>query len=187
MAKCRIGRLGRVGLRDVWERERRDFAPWLAEPDNLALLGEAVGLPLEAPVLEKPVGGCRADIVCRDAATLSPVVIETQLERSDHCHLGQVVAYAAGIEASAAIWLAAGFRDLHRVALDRLNRQGGLRYFGVELEMWKLGDTAAPIFRVVSRPADPPPEVTAPSIRPAPARRAVRLPGLPSRPVSIVG
>lgn len=187
MAKCRIGRLERVGLRDVWERERRDFAPWLAGPDNLAQLGEAVGLRLEAPVLEKPVGGCRADIVCRDAATLFPVVIEAQLERSDHSHLGQVVAYAAGMEASAVIWLAAGFRDLHRVALDRLNRQGGLRYFAVELAMWKLGDTAAPIFTVVSRPSDPPPDTAAPPVRPAPARRAVRLPGLPSRPVSIVG
>lgn len=158
MTERRTGRLARVPIRDVWARECPDFAPWLAEPGNLASLGEAVGLRLAHPATERRAAGCQADIVCRDAAAGSPVVIEAQLGRSDHAHLGQLMAYATAFDAGAAIWLAQEFRDVHREALDRLNRRGGgsVRWYGVELEMWKVDDSLpAPLFTAVARPGNP--------------------------------
>ena len=155
MDKSGIGRLKPVDLRTVWKREREDFTPWLVKPHNLALLGDALGLRLEAMGLETPVGRCRADIVCREADTGSPVVIEAQLSQTDTLHLGQVQLYASGLQASVAVWMAARFRDQHRVALDWMNRDGPTRYFGVEIEMWKIGTSEpAPKFNVVVRPGE---------------------------------
>ena len=159
MTERRTGRLARVPIRDVWARECPDFAPWLAEPENLAALGEAVGRRLVAPALERSAAGCRADIVCRDAAAGTRVVIEAQFGRSDHRHLGQLIAYATAFDAAAAILLAREFRGVHREAIDRLNLQGGggVRYYGVELEMLKVDDSLpAPLFTVVARPGGPP-------------------------------
>ena len=159
MTERRTGRLARVPIRDVWARECPDFAPWLAEPDNLAALGEAVGLRLVHPATERRASGCQADIVCRDAAAGSPVVIEAQLGRSDHGHLGQLIAYATAFDAGAAIWLAREFLDVHRESIDRLNRRGGggVRWYAVKLEMLAVDDSLpAPLFTAVVRPGDPP-------------------------------
>lgn len=184
MTERRTGRLARVPIRDVWARECPDFAPWLAEPGNLAALGEAVGLRLAHPATERYARGCQADIVCRDAAAGSPVVIDAQLDRSDHAHLGQLMAYATAFDAGAAIWLAREFRDVHREALDRLNRRGGgsVGWYGVELEMWKVDDSLpAPLFTAVARPADPVRAWRA--ARPRGARRALKGPRpIPARP-----
>ncbi len=173
MGNCRVGRLERVGLRSVWRREREDFAPWLAEPGNLALLGDAAGLRLVAASLEQPVDRFRADIVCREAGSGSRVVIEVQLGPTDHRHLGQVLAYAAGFGASAVIWLAPKFHDLHREALDWMNRGATARYFGLEIEMWRIGESdPAPRFTVVAEPgaaAEPAPR---PPCRVRPVRGA---------------
>lgn len=181
MTQRRTGRLARVPLRDVWARECPDFAPWLAEPDNFAALGEAVGLRLVRPALERSAAGCRADIVCRDAASGLPVVIEAQLGRSDHAHLGQLMAYATAFDAGAAIWLAPEFRDIHREALDRLNLQAGgaVRWYGLAVEMWAVDDSLpAPRFVVVAEPSDPPaPAHPAASWRPAQVRVPLAPPG----------
>lgn len=185
MTERRTGRLARVALRDVWARECPEFAPWLAEPDNLAALGEAVGLRLVAPVPERRAAGCQADIVCRDAASGLPVVIEAQLGPSDHAHLGQLMAYATAFDAAAAVWLAREFRDVHREALDRLNLQAGgaVRWYGVEMEMWAVDDSLpAPRFDVVARPGDPPaPADPAAAWRPAQVRVPLAPPGRAAR------
>ncbi len=155
MGRRRTGFLERVEPRAVWEHERADFTPWLAEPGNLALLGDAVGLRLEGPRLETPIDGFRADMLCRDADTCSPVVIEAQLGPGDHRHLGQIVAYSAGFRPSATIWLAERFHDVHRAAIDRLNAIDDARWFAVEFAMWRIeGSVAAPIFTVVSGPGE---------------------------------
>ena len=172
-----IGRLERVGLRQAWPREREDFAPWLARPDTLALLGAATGLRLFGGRREEPVGRCRADIFCLDAETAGRVAIEAQLGPSDHTHLGQVLVYASGLPASAVIWVAARFRDQHRAALDWLNRGGGTRFFAVEIEAWRIGGSdPAPRFTVVARPGGAPPR---PPLRARPVRGAI---GRPARP-----
>ena len=178
-----LGRLERVEPGTVWQSERSDFTPWLAAPENLRRLGDALRLDLEPVAREQPVGRFRADILCRDAATRSPVVIEAQLGRTDHLHLGQILTYAAGLDAAAVVWLAARFRDEHRAALDWLNRPGAARFFGVEIDVWKIGDSpAAPHFNVVAKPGDwPVPAAEATPVRPRPVRRTVCWTG-PPRP-----
>jgi len=152
-----LGRLTRVPLRAVWQNEGVHFTPWLAQPENMRLLGDALKLDLEVEAQEKEVGPFRADILCKDTATDRWVLIENQLERTDHGHLGQLLTYAAGLEAVVLVWIAERFTDEHRAALDFLNELGNerLRCFGLEIELWRIGDSAiAPKFNIVSEPND---------------------------------
>ena len=123
MTQNLLGRLERVELRRIWSSESSDFTPWLAREDNLRLLGETVGIELELEAQEKTVGPFRADILCKDTATDSWVLIENQLERTDHSHLGQLLTYAAGISAVTVVWVAERFTEEHRAALDWLNER----------------------------------------------------------------
>jgi hypothetical protein len=150
-----LGRLQAVDLRSAWVSEAGSFTPWLAEPDNLTLLAETLGLNLEVEVTEKPVGPFRADILCKDLDTGSWVLIENQIERTDHIHLGQLLTYAAGLQAAIIIWISARFTDEHRAALDWLNAitQEEFAFFGVEVELWRIGNSSpAPRFHIVSKP-----------------------------------
>ena len=152
-----LGRLERVELRNAWNSESRDFTPWLAKAENLDLLGEAIGLELELEAQEKFVGPFRADILCRDISTNSWVLIENQLERTDHSHLGQLLTYAAGLDAVTIIWIAEKFTEEHRAALDWLNTVTSekINFFGLEIELWHIGSSPmAPKFNVVSKPND---------------------------------
>ena len=152
-----LGRLERVDLRSVWSNEAYDFTPWLATDGNLASLGGVLGLELELEGMEKGVGPYAADIVCKDTVSDRYVLIENQLERTDHNHLGQLLTYAAGLNALTVVWVAARFIDEHRAALDWLNEvtAEGVNFFGLEIELWRIGDSAvAPKFNVVSKPND---------------------------------
>jgi hypothetical protein len=117
-AKLPLGRLERVDLRTYWVREDLEFTPWLAHGDNIKLLGDAIGIELEMEAQEKGVGAFRADIFCKDAATDNWVLIENQLERTDHVHLGQLLTYAAGLNVVTIVWIAERFTEEHRAALD---------------------------------------------------------------------
>jgi len=155
--KTKLGRLQRVELRDCWDREDTDFTPWLAAEGNIALLGDAIGMELEVQQEEASVGPFRADILCKNTASDELVIIENQLERTDHSHLGQTLTYAAGLDAVTIIWVAARFTEEHRAALDWLNRisHEAFRFFGIEIEVWKIGDSApAPKFNIVAKPND---------------------------------
>lgn len=150
-----LGRLKRLELRDVWPNEATSFTPWLAREENLRLLGEAIGADLGLESQERPVGPFRADLLLRDLATEGWVLVENQIERTDHSHLGQLITYAAGLKAATIVWLAARFTDEHRAALDWLNEvtPSEISSFGLEVEVWRIGDSApAPKFNVVSRP-----------------------------------
>jgi len=150
-----LGRLEKVELRDIWKSEDRDFTPWLAGEDNMAVLSEALGMDLEVEAQEQNVGPFRADILCKDTHDSSWVLIENQLERTDHTHLGQLLTYAAGLEAVTIVWVASRFTDEHRAALDWPNdhTDDKLRFFGLEVELWKIGESmAAPKFNIVSKP-----------------------------------
>ena len=94
-----LGRLDRVDLRQFWQTEAGEFTPWLAEEENIALMGETIGIDLEVQAQEASVGPFRADILCKDTGTGHLVLIENQLERTDHIHLGQLLTYAAGLSA----------------------------------------------------------------------------------------
>lgn len=152
-----LGRLERVELRNIWLSEASDFTPWLARKENLDILGETLGIDLELEAQERPVGPFRADILCKDIGTDRWVLIENQLERTDHIHLGQLLTYASGLEAVTIIWIAARFTEEHRSTLDWLNRitDDSFRFFGLEVELWRIADSpAAPKFNIVSKPND---------------------------------
>lgn len=148
--------LEKVELRDIWESEAVEFTPWLAEEQNLGLLAEALNLELGPGELEKNVGPFRADILCKEINSGHWVLIENQLEFSDHSHLGQILTYAAGLDARIVIWIAKKFTEEHRAALDRLNAMigsDGMRFFAVEIEVWRIGNSVpAPKFNVVVQP-----------------------------------
>ena len=150
-----LGRLQKVELRKVWDTEDRDFTPWLAHPDNISVLSDTLGLELEVEAQEKNVGPFRADILCRDTHSDSYVLIENQLEKTDHTHLGQLMTYAAGLDTVTIVWIASKFREEHRAAIDWLNKISAeeFRFFGLEIELWQIGDSpAAPKFNLVSKP-----------------------------------
>lgn len=150
-----LGKLDRVQARDVFTHEALDFTPWLAQEENLALLGEAVGLSLILEAQEQPVGLFRADLLCKDADTEQWVLIENQLDRTDHSHLGQIITYASGLQAATIIWIAGKFTEEHRAALDWLNASTiqEVQFFGVEIECWQIGlSDVAPKFNIVSAP-----------------------------------
>jgi hypothetical protein len=131
-----LGRLERVDLRDIWLSEASDFTPWLARKENLDILGQTLGIDLELEAQERPVGPFRSDILCKDIGSDRWVLIENQLERTDHNHLGQLLTYASGLEAVTIVWIAAHLTEEHRSTLDWLNRitDGSFRFFGLEVE-----------------------------------------------------
>ena len=150
-----LGRLEKINLRDVWQDEAKDFTPWLAQEKNIALLGETLDMELEVEAQERNVGPFRADILCKDTSSDNWVLIENQLERTDHTHLGQLITYAAGLDAVTIVWVANRFTDEHRAALDWLNQitDDDFQFFGLEVELWKIGSSSiAPKFNLVSKP-----------------------------------
>lgn len=154
-----LGRLECVDLRAEWTKEDRNFTPWLAQEENISLLGETLNMSLEVEQEERRVGRFSADILCRDTATADGdwVVIENQLETTDHSHLGQILTYAAGLEAKTCIWVAAKFHEEHRAAIDWLNEISSdeFQFFGLEIELWRIGNSpAAPKFNIVAKPND---------------------------------
>lgn len=152
--KAMLARLERVNLRAAWRHEAAEFSPWLAQQENLQLLAEALGVPdLELLAIEHPVGDFKVDILCTDDA--GEVIVENQLEKTDHAHLGQVIAYAAGVGAKKVVWVAESFRPEHVAALEFLNQNttGDLNFFAVEMELWRIADSPmAPSFNVVVKP-----------------------------------
>ena len=155
MPTAELGRLKRVELRDIWTSEAADFTPWLGRSENLAVLSETLGLELELEAQEQSVGPFRADLLCKDLDTDTWVLVENQLERTDHVHLGQLLTYASGLNAVVIVWIAAKFTDEHRSTLNWLNEitDERFRFFGLEVELWAIGDSlAAPKFNVVSQP-----------------------------------
>ena len=157
MTQSNLGRLEQVDLRSIWSTEDRDFTPWLAEENNLHLLGDTIGIELALEAQEESVGPFRADILCKDTANDSWVLIENQLERTDHAHQGQLLTYAGGLQAVTIVWISRRFTEEHRGALDWLNEitDDKFKFFGLEIEAWKIGDsTPAPKFNIVSKPND---------------------------------
>lgn len=153
-----LGRLTLVDIRDVWKSESSDFTPWLAKKENLTLLADTLHLgELTLSATEHDVGDFSADLIATDESG-AQVLIENQLEQTDHRHLGQVLTYLAGLDGDAKIiWIATKFRDEHRAAIDWLNANtiSNFDFFGVEIEVYRIGvSTSAPRFSVVAKPND---------------------------------
>jgi hypothetical protein len=149
-----LSKLVRVPLRAAWKHEANDFTPWLAEEDNLNTLADALGLSeLALVATEHWVGEFKLDILCTSG--VEQVIIENQLEKTNHTHLGQILTYAAGTGARKVIWVAESFRPEHVAALEFLNQNttDDLNFFAVEVELWRIGDSPlAPKFEVVVKP-----------------------------------
>ncbi|MBK7544139.1 MAG: DUF4268 domain-containing protein [Elusimicrobia bacterium] len=156
MAKESLGELTAVDLREVWEDEARDFTPWLARPENIAALSRQLGdLELEVEGVEVPVGVFKSDIVALDTLTNTKVIIENQLDKTNHDHLGKIITYASGLGAGIVVWISREFTEEHRQAIDFLNEKvaPNMRFYGIEMKLLKIGNSLpAPDFRVVARP-----------------------------------
>lgn len=152
-----LGELRPVDLRTVWPKEALAFTPWLAQPENIARLGTAIGMELEVENTEVAAGPFSADIVARETAGGAYVVIENQLEKTDHDHLGKAITYAAAFGAKTIVWIASNFTEEHRKALDWLNDNSveDLSFFGVHAELWQIDNSKPALrFNVVSRPVE---------------------------------
>lgn len=150
-----LDHLKTVELRKVWPHEALDFTKWLSSPANLNMLGEAVGVELELIETESSVGSFNVDIYAQETGTGRKVIIENQLEETNHDHLGKVITYAAGKSAQVIIWVVAHARDEHRQAIEWLNEHtdNDFGFFLVEIELWTIGDSKpAPRFNVVEQP-----------------------------------
>ena len=148
----------RVGLVGMGNRMRSHVSALTQmASDNVEIAGETLGIDLELEAQEKSVGPFRADIICKDIGSGAWVLVENQLERTDHNHLGQLLTYASGLQAVTIVWIAARFTDEHRSTLDWLNKitDESFRFFGLEVELWRIGGSpAAPKFNIVSKPND---------------------------------
>ena len=151
----KLGTLQRIDLRGYWKHEALDFTRWLSEPENIALLSDAVGIGIEVIQTEASVGRFNVDILAQEENTDRKIIIENQLETTDHAHLGQLITYAAGLEAQYVIWIVKEVREEHRQAVDWLNEHTDedINFFLVAIELWQIGNSdPAPKFSIISRP-----------------------------------
>jgi len=157
MQEISLGTLRSIDPRTMWPHEASNFTPWLAQPNNIKRLGDAIGLELEIEHTEVAVGPFAADILARETASGTYVVIENQLNRTDHDHLGKSLTYAAALGAKTVVWIATEFTDEHRKTLDWLNDNSveDLSFFGVQVGLWAIDESKPAVrFNVISRPTD---------------------------------
>jgi len=147
-----IEKIQRVLLRDVWKHEALDFTTWLK--DNLDVLNDALDLSLANAEREQSAGDFQVDLVAEDEAG-NPVVIENQLERSDHDHLGKLVTYVSMIGAKTAIWIVADARPEHVRAVGWLNESSATAFYLLKVEGIRIGGSApAPLLTLIVGPSE---------------------------------
>ena len=157
VGKQPLGQIERRDVREVWANEAADFTPWLAQEENIALLGEALGVELEVENVEVAVGPYSADILAKNIGTGRYVVIENQLGKTNHDHLGKAITYGSVLDAGEVVWIATEFTEEHRKALEWLNDNTGdnLGFYGVQVELWRIDESRPAVrFNVLSRPAE---------------------------------
>jgi hypothetical protein len=153
-----LGKMVRIDdLRTVWKHEEYDFSKWLAEDENLAELGAAIGINMVLNELESSVGNFNVDMFASEEGTNRKIIIENQLEDTNHDHFGKIITYAAGKSAEIIIWIVKRARDEHCQAIEWLNQHTdeNIGFFLVELELWKVDQSLPAVkFNVVERPND---------------------------------
>jgi len=148
-----LGELKSVPARIKWSKEAYEFTPWLAQ--NIVRLNNAIGIELEVENTEVAAGPYSADILAKDTATDQYVVIENQLEKTNHDHLGKALTYASVLNATCIIWVATEFTPEHTKALDWLNDHTTeeISFYGVQIELWQIDDSKPALkFNVISKP-----------------------------------
>lgn len=152
-----LGKLSKVDLRKAWSHEAADFTSWLSEPENLSLLSDEIGIDIKLIQTEASVGKFSVDILAEKENTGHKIIIENQLETTNHDHLGKVITYASGYDAEIIIWIVSEVRDEHKQAIDWLNEHSDedINFFIIKMELWQIGDSPlAPKFQIISKPND---------------------------------
>lgn len=152
-----IGRLKEVDIRNLWKHEQYDFSDWLSKEENLDLLNDILGINLSDISKEVYVGSYRCDLVGKDESTGAKVIIENQLENSNHDHLGKIITYASGLDAQVICWIVKQAKEEHRSAIEWLNNNtnSNVNFFLIEIHAYTIGNSAAaPYFKVVEEPND---------------------------------
>lgn len=152
-----LGRLKEVDIRELWAHEQYNFSNWLAKEKNIELLNETVGLTLTDIDKEVYVGSYRCDLVAVDETTDVKIIIENQLDSTDHDHLGKIITYASGLDANVIIWIVKEAREEHKSAIEWLNNNMAkeISFFLLEIKAYRIGDSLpAPMFKVVEKPND---------------------------------
>lgn len=152
-----IGKLIEVDVRELWKHEQYDFSNWLAKESNVEYLNEILGLTLIEVNKEINVGPYRCDIVAIDETSGTKVIIENQLEATNHDHLGKIITYASGLDAKVIVWIVKEAKEEHRAAIEWLNNytSSEIDFFLIEIHAYKIGDSnPAPKFEVVEKPND---------------------------------
>ena len=152
-----IGKLKEVELRNLWKHEQYDFSEWLSQNENIELLNDILGLTLTDISKEVYVGSYRCDLVAVDESSGIKVIIENQLESSNHEHLGKIITYASGLDAQVVVWIVKNAKEEHRSAIEWLNNNtnSDINFFLIELHAYKIGDSLpAPYFEIIEKPND---------------------------------
>lgn len=152
-----IGRLEEVNIRELWKHEQYNFSNWLALDENIELLNEVIGLTLVDIEKETFVGLYRCDLVAIDETTGTKVIIENQLESTNHDHLGKIITYASGLDANVIIWIVKEARAEHKSAIEWLNNNTvkDISFFLIEIHAYRIGNSlAAPKFEIIEKPND---------------------------------
>lgn len=153
----KLGKLKEVDIRKVWAHEQYDFSKWLTGEENIKELGDTLNLSLTDVETEKFVGNYRCDILCKDEITGKVVLIENQLESTNHDHLGKIITYASGLDAAVVVWIVSSAREEHASAIEWLNKHTDdeLSFFLIEVHAYTIGDSEpAPMFRIIEQPND---------------------------------
>ena len=153
----KLSKLKKVDLREVWKHEALDFTNWLAKDENLELLSDEIGIDISLLQTEASVGKFNVDILAEETNTDRKIVIENQLEATDHDHLGKIITYASGFDAEFIIWIVKSVRDEHKQAIDWLNEHTDqkINIFAIQMEVWQIGDSScAPKFNIIAQPND---------------------------------
>ena len=152
-----LGKLKKIDLREEWKHEANDFTSWLSQEGNLRLLGDEIGYEIVLIKTEAKVGNFNVDILAEEENSKKKIVIENQLEITDHDHLGKLITYASGHVASVAIWVVRDVREEHRKAVDWLNEHtvDGIEFYLLKIELWQIGESPyAPKFEIICKPND---------------------------------
>ena len=144
-------------LRTVWPHEALDFTPWLSQDDNISLLADAIGIDITVDETESSVGDFNVDIFSSETGTDRKIIVENQLEDTNHDHLGKLITYASGKSADVVIWVVKHAREEHKAAIEWLNNHtdDNVGFFLCEIKLYRIGDSEPAVkFEVVERPND---------------------------------
>ncbi|MDD3970254.1 MAG: DUF4268 domain-containing protein [Candidatus Pacebacteria bacterium] len=150
-----LSKLNKVDLREVWAHEAIDFTNWLAQKENLDTLSKELGIDLKLIRTEASVGKFNVDILAEEDSSGRKIVIENQLEDTNHDHLGKIITYASGYNAEIIVWIVRDVRDEHQKAIDWLNEHTdeNINFFLIKIELWQIeGSNPAPKFEIIVSP-----------------------------------